>query len=281
MPNVRFRVGSVEVLVANDGLLMIEPQKLVATHPREEWEGKVGPVDPDGCVPTPLNCFVIHSGGKRVLVDTGVSAKRDGYLRGVDSGQLVANLAQYGLTPDDIDLVVNTHAHFDHIGGNARFDGETRLVATFPKATYYLGEADWNYYTDPARDILPAVQDNLLTLGKDINLKLVDGAHALTPDVRLVPAPGHSPGHLVVEITNGGEGALIMGDSLHNSCHALHPTWGVAFDLDTEQALATRRALLEQVAAENRAMLVCHFPQPGIGTLRPEGEGWRWTRWEP
>ncbi|MFB6566789.1 MBL fold metallo-hydrolase [Streptomyces noursei] len=225
--------------------------------------------------------FALSVGGLRVLVDTGIG---NGKTRANPAWHdlrtdYLQRLTAAGFAPHLVDVVVLTHLHADHVGWNTREHGGA-WVPTFPNARYVTSRAEREFWAGYAmdeprrqmfRDSVHPVEDAGL-------LDLVDVASEgteLAAGLRLVPTPGHTPGHLAVEISSGDATALITGDCLHHPVQLAHPTLGSCVDIDPEQARATRRALLSELADGETLLLGTHFPPPTGGRVVTDGDAYR------
>jgi len=211
----------------------------------------------------------VRVGDRTILIDTGYGAQP---LR-PEVGQLAQSLAEAGVTAADIDTVVISHPHGDHIGGATVGSGEMAQV-TYPSARYWLGRADWEHFTDPENLNARGLADKLLPLANAQRLDLADGEHEIAPGVRLLPLPGHTPGHMGVAFTAGQEMAIYVGDLVHHPLQIEHPDWSPIFDSLPPLSRETRRNLLERARREHALVLSYHLPFPGIGRIGSSG-------WEP
>lgn len=275
------RIGDAELLVVSDGVMRQDAGAVFGLVPRIMWERYVPDLDDKYRLPMGLNSLVVRSAGKTVLVDTGCGDKGSEAPGAVStdlSGRLVANLADAGIATADIDFVVNSHLHFDHAGGNTANEGG-RIVPTFPKARYIIQKGEWAAATHPnERTRGTYLEENLAPVEDAKQLDLVSGEVEVAPSVRMVPAPGHTEDHCIVEIESGGEYAVYVGELAQQPVMLERLAWVSAFDILPMISIETKRRLTEK-AIEKRALLVSvHADYPGIGHLRIEDSK---RKWEP
>lgn len=232
-----------------------------------------------------LNALVVATGSNKVLVDTGAGTEF-----GPSLGRLATNLQSVGIQPEDIDTVILTHAHPDHIGGIVAPDG----ALTFPNAQYSISEAEWTFWTAPDLNVrlarleeafkplfLSAAHRHLSSIADRVTLYRRD--QEIVPGIHALAAPGHTPGHSALLIASGDAQLLHTADVFHHAAFDLeHPHWQTAFDYDPAQAYATRRQLLDRAAADRTHLMAYHIPFPGVGHIRARGGHYEWepTPWQ-
>jgi glyoxylase-like metal-dependent hydrolase (beta-lactamase superfamily II) len=218
-----------------------------------------------------VNCYLVTTPRRSILIDTGCGAPSlafPGFLGA--GGALRERLAAHGVRPEDVDVVLITHVHPDHVGGVL---DETGTSAAFPRARYLVSRVDCETWR--RRDVqdafpFPYIGDTLEPLMDLGVVDLVDGEHSVGEGLTLLPTPGHTPGHHSVLITSGRETALIAGDPWLHPAQITEPGWESAFDMDAAQAVRTRSALTERVAAEGMTVGATHFPDPFGQVVRLE-----------
>jgi glyoxylase-like metal-dependent hydrolase (beta-lactamase superfamily II) len=221
-----------------------------------------------------VHCYLVRSRGRTLLVDTGCGAARLAFpaFLGLE-GRLERLLREQGVESEEIEVVVITHVHPDHVGGSVtEADGEIRPA--FPGARYLLHRADWETWTRPeVKEAfpIPFVDDTVARLEAAGVLELHAGELALTDEISLLHTPGHTPGSVSVLIVSAGERALLCGDAWLHPAQVTEPELPSAFDMDAEVAAGTRRTLAERVEAEGMTIGVCHFPAPFGQLVRLEG----------
>jgi glyoxylase-like metal-dependent hydrolase (beta-lactamase superfamily II) len=261
----RYAVGDFRVTALQDGMIDLPPggfsglpaEQIQALSARSFSISEKG-------VPTSVNAYLVDTGTHRVLMDAG---NADCY--GWKLGGLAANLKAAGYAPGDVDIVVLTHLHGDHVCGLAA-NGK-RL---FPNATVWAAANEAAYWLDPANTATPkAARAALALYGKQFHT--FKPGEAIAPGLTIVPTPGHTPGHTSFLVVSKGAALLVWGDIVHNFfVQFAHPEVSVMSDYDKAAAVATRQALFAKLAAENTAVAGAHLPFPGIGRLRADGAGY-------
>jgi glyoxylase-like metal-dependent hydrolase (beta-lactamase superfamily II) len=190
-------------------------------------------------------------------------------------------LAAAGVSAADIDFVMCTHLHVDHVGWNTRLENG-RWQPTFPNARYLFSERELAYWTAlHAKDPIACIADSVLPILDAKKADLVKSDYALNDHVRLMPTPGHTPDHFAVAVGRGRDAAVISGDLMHSPLQARYPEISYREDVDTKQSAATRRAFLERYCGTDTLCCTAHFPQPSSGRISQWGEGFRCTLVSP
>lgn len=234
----------------------------------------------DGTADISLHGLVVESAGRRILVDTcaGDDPHAEeilGVVRQFGSitdhhADVRAAVVAAGWAPDEIDIVVCTHLHFDHVGGNL-VDGEP----AFPSARYVLVGDEWAFWSTNEADNAYASVDHGVRPVVDAGIAdLVDADHAVTDEVRLVPTPGHTPGHVSVHIDSGGQEAVITGDLAHHPVELLEPSWTMTADEDPALAVVSRRAFIDRFGDGEALILGTHFGGSSAGRLDASSATW-------
>jgi glyoxylase-like metal-dependent hydrolase (beta-lactamase superfamily II) len=263
------RLGDVRVHVLGDGTFALDGGALFGVVPRALWE-KTDPPDEMNRVRLGLNVALIESGGRRILVDTGLGDKwgeKETRLLAIDrSNTLLAALAGLGLGPDDIDVVVNTHLHFDHAGGNTRRAGG-RVLPTFPRARYVVQLGEWEDATHPhERSRASYLEENYVPLAEARQLETVQGAVELAPGVRAEPVGGHTAYHQVVFVEGGGETLVVPTDVLPTTSH-VPLAYVTGYDLFPVGTLEVKRRLLSQAVRERWRILFYHDARTAVARV--------------
>ncbi|AXE24820.1 MBL fold metallo-hydrolase [Streptomyces globosus] len=227
--------------------------------------------------------FAFTAGGLRVLVDTGIGngkQRANPAWHDLDTGYL-ERLTAAGYPPEAVDLVLLTHLHADHVGWNTRKQNG-RWIPTFPHARYVASRTEREFWAGHAMDearrrmfldsVVPVEEAGLLDL-----VDVPAGGVGITPQVRLLPTPGHTPGHTAVEVAGRGGTAVITGDCIHHPVQVARPGIGSCADIDPELAEATRRELLASLAGTDTLLLGTHFAPPTAGRVVRRGDSYRLT----
>ena len=225
-----------------------------------------------------IQTLILRVGDTTVLVDTclGNDKKRGNPAWNMRQGDYLERLRARGIAPQDVDYVLCTHLHTDHVGWNTRLvDGQ--WVPTFPNARYLCQREElehWKQTTEP--EFAETFQDSVLPVLEAGMLDLADGAMYVTPGVELLPTPGHTPGHCSVRITSGAGEGVITGDMTHHPVQFAMPEWSSQFCVNPEQATATRRAFRERFGEGTARVIGTHFPGPLGGLIIRQGDDWRY-----
>ncbi len=276
MPDNVLKVGNVEITSILDASASAGAGMIFPSVAREKWEpwGEYAK-GPDLTLALSMTSFLVRSGGKTILVDTGMGAKDRPYF---PQGRLPDALAEAGVRPDDVDLVVVTHIHVDHVGGHTARQGDA-WVPAFPKSKHIFARKEWEYWTQPEvanNPAYPFVLDCVLPLEGKADIDLVPGDYKVTDEITMLPTPGHTPAHSSFMISSGGESAIILGDVAHFPVQVTEG-WSGIFDVDPVKAAETRSALMDRLADEGHLLVAGHFPFPGFGrVVRVDGKRyWR------
>jgi len=267
VPKNVIRVGNVEIMSLSDGMLEFDLCNFFPTIPEDSWQGHESDLTEEHKVRFNLGSFLIRSQGRTILVDTGLGPK-PADAPDVPWGQLMRDFQDNGVRPDEVDMVVLTHLHRDHVGWNLMPQGE-RYVPTFPNARYWMSTKDWAVCHEP--EVQPQRFPNAPTCVwplADLGLiELMDGEHSITPELTALPTPGHTPGHMSILITSQGERALVLGDAAHNPVQLHETDWVSRADMDPELTRHTRRVLMERLEREEIIVAAGHFKAPGFGKV--------------
>jgi len=265
-PNV-IRVGNVEIMQLSDGMLEFDLCNFFPTIPGEDWRGYESHLTDEHKVRFNLGSYLIRSGGRNILIDTGLGP-RPAETPDVPWGELLRDFEAKNVRVDDVDMVVMTHLHRDHVGWNLKKEGG-RYVPTFPKARYWMSRKDWDacHQPDVQPTRFPNAPDCVWPL-QDLGLiEFMEGEHSITPELTAVPTPGHTPGHVSILVTSKGERALVLGDAAHNPVQLHETDWVSRADMDPEITRQTRRTLFDRLEREQVIVAAGHFEAPGFGRI--------------
>jgi glyoxylase-like metal-dependent hydrolase (beta-lactamase superfamily II) len=281
------KIGNVEITAVVD---MVppprEPSAMFPDVPASAW-GNYKDTLEDGQLQLYYGIFVVLSQGKTILVDTGMGpgphperGNRTGNLYELVSDVLLPpdNRRNTNVSPSDqVNFVVHTHLHADHVGWNLRYSGGMP-APNFRRARYLISKPEYDYYTeDKMLEQSPHVQRQIIPLRRLRLQQIIEGEYSITDEVSVAPAPGHTPGHQVVLINSEGQKGMIVGDLLHTIAQVSESSWCAGVDYDKAQSAASREKLLSQAEQEGWIVGAGHFP-PGkqVGKVVKEGNKRRW-----
>ena len=236
-------------------------------------------VSEDGRMRGAIHALIVETPDTTIVVDTCVGNDKQRSLPAWNGLQteFLSDLADAGYPREQIEHVLCTHLHVDHVGWNTMWDGE-KWIPTFPNARYLMGETEfkhWQAEADARPEQPQIMQDSVLPVFDAGLVQLVSTDHQICPEVNLVSTPGHTPGHVSVSIQSQGQSALITGDFLHHPCQFAHPEWSSSPDSDPPQAIVTRREMYAQLADSPTLVIGTHFATPTAGHLRRDGDSYR------
>jgi glyoxylase-like metal-dependent hydrolase (beta-lactamase superfamily II) len=272
----RLKVGDAEVSIISDGALTLGDPKGTFTGVGEDELRKMLSDNflPTNNVMLEQNSPIVNFGNKLVLFDTGLGATK-GF--GPSTGRQQKSLKAAGIKPEDIDAVVFSHAHPDHVGGVIGANGKP----LFPNAQFYIAQSDLDFWTDegklsgPLKDFIGIARNNLLPVRNRI-IFYKDGQEFL-PGIQALAAPGHTVGHTIFMITSKGKSLAYLADLSHHPILLLEkPRMEFSYDTDPKQAADTRVKMLDMLAANKIAVLAYHYPWPGVGHVVKSGEGFHY-----
>jgi glyoxylase-like metal-dependent hydrolase (beta-lactamase superfamily II) len=227
--------------------------------------------------------FVIKTEHHNILIDSCVGNDKPRPARPfwnmMSNDRFEKSLGETGLGVNDIDYVMCTHLHVDHVGWNTRLDNG-RWVPTFPKATYVMADRELMYWTQKEKEDptgVPWITDSVLPIVAARRAQIVKSDFALNETVSFIPTPGHTVDHYSVLVGRPGGDALITGDMIHSPIQGKYPDHGMRADYDSTQAGQTRRKIFDRFSDADTVMCVCHFPSPSTGRVRRWGDGYRFV----
>ena len=291
MTSTGMRVGDLNVFRALEIITPFDraaffPETTAADWaPHEHWL-KPEAMDPEsGALLFPVQSYLVRTSHHTILIDSCVGNHKERpnrpYWHMKTDDTYMRALGALGVAPDDIDFVMCTHMHSDHVGWNTRLLGG-RWVPTFPNAKYVFSKKEleaWErgHPTSPAKFSRQPLEDSVLPVIAAGQAELVTNDYALDDQVWLEPTPGHTPDHVAICLACKGRRAIMCGDVMHSPVQCLHPEWTAWPDWDPEQAKRTRRAFMERHCDTDTLILTAHFPLPSAGRIVPEGDAFRFA----
>lgn len=270
----RMMLGDFEVTALLDGVLDLQPQQLLTNTTKKEVSSLLARSFQGDAVTTSVNGYLINTGSQLVLVDTGAAE-----LFGPGLNQLHTNLKAAGYQPDQVDAVVITHMHGDHVGGLIQ-DGKM----AFPNATVYAGKEDADFWlsienTEKApkemKGFFLGAQTSLNPYVNAGKFKGFTGDAQIVPGIKAIAAHGHTPGHAVYSVESKGQKLVLWGDLMHVAAVQFpKPSVTIQFDTDSKAAFAQRKKVFADAAKGGYWVAGAHLPFPGIGHLRADGKGY-------
>jgi glyoxylase-like metal-dependent hydrolase (beta-lactamase superfamily II) len=266
------KLGSFEIDVISDGTFALDGGALFSVVPRVVWERYFEP-DEQNRIRIGLNALLVRTGRENVLVDTGIGYKWD--ARALDrysirhETDILAELSLLGLAPEDIDIVINTHLHFDHAGTNTvERDGE--VVPTFPRARYVVQRGEFEHALAPhERDRASYNPKDIKPVSDAGQIELVDGDQEVVAGIRVIKVAGHNRDLQCVRVDSGGETAFVFADLLPTTAH-VPPAWVMSYDLYPVETLEQKKRLVPQAINEGWVCVFEHDPRTPLGRLREQ-----------
>src|SRR5579859_7705029 len=231
----------------------------------------------DGTLIGSVQALLVEAPGLRLVVDTCIGNDKPRQLVGGNplATSFLQQLAEAGWSRDSVDVVVCTHLHVDHVGWNTMLvDGE--WVPTFPRARYLIGKREFEHWSEEGDEEQMAILGDSVRPIFDAGLaQLVEMDHSVSPEVRLTPTPGHTPGHVSVMIESEGQQAVITGDMTHHPCQMAHTDWSPPFDSDPNAAATMRRRMFAEWADRPILVIGTHYAGPTAGHVKTDGDAFR------
>ena len=285
LPLVQTRmVGSLRVHALQAGLQQLDGGAMFGVVPKTLWERKI-PADERNRIPLGMRCLLVEHPDALILIDTGAGNKEsdkfhgiygieNAPIGGIGATQLESALAEAGFTPDDVTMVIDSHLHFDHAGGNTRRGDDGPAVPSFPNARYVVrrGEWDWAHRTNE-RTSASYFPHNFVPLREAGVLELVDADVELLPGIALRHTPGHTPHHQGVLITSGDDRLFYLADLAPTVAHVPLP-WIMGYDVEPLVTLETKRQLWAQASDEGWTVVFEHDSVNAFGGIVAEGRGY-------
>jgi len=262
-------IGNIEVQHIRGGNFLLDGGAMFGVVPKPLWEKK-SPPDSRNRIRLAANSLLVRAENKNILVETGNGTKWTPKLRdiyGIQEGDpLIDNLASAGVRPDQIDLVINTHLHFDHAGGNTKFVND-KVVPTFPNGEYIVQAAELAHAANPTeRDRASYVEENFLPMQQSGQWRAISGDSEILPGISTVRIPGHNADIQAIKISGNSKTIFFVAD-LFPTRHHLALPWIMAYDLYPLQTLETKRKWLQTIVQEHWIVIFGHDPDVAAATL--------------
>ncbi|QOZ55545.1 MBL fold metallo-hydrolase [Bradyrhizobium sp. CCBAU 53338] len=240
-----------------------------------DWMRQAKALDDQDVLMLAFQSYVVKTPHHTILIDSCIGNDKprpnrpkwnmktdDTYLRALNGA---------GVSVDDIDFVMCTHLHVDHVGWNTRLENG-RWVPTFPKARYVFTRQEYDHwFSENAKTEIPPFADSVLPVVEANRHELVGNDHQIGDHVRIVPTPGHTPGHVAIAMGRGKDDAVFSGDLMHSPLQTLYPELSIKFDVDPAKAATTRRGFLERYCGTDTLCCTAHFPSPSVGKIKRKG----------
>ena len=255
----RINIGDFEVTALSDGTYYLDGGAFFGIVPKVLWSKRV-PSDDKNRVPTGLNSVLVRTGKANILVETGVGNKLPEKMVQIygQPAKLLDQLSATGLSPDDIDIVINSHLHFDHCGWNTVRSGSS-VQSTFPKAKYYAQEGEWKHAHQGQRDTVSYLHENYDPLVESGQMQLLRGAQEIVPGISVEVFPGHTRDMQAIIIRSGGKAACYISDLIPTSAH-VEVNWVMGFDLYPLETIESRKRYYSRAIPENWLTMFTHDP---------------------
>lgn len=280
------QIGNLRVMRVLETITPFGRQMFFPETSDEDWAPHRHWLEPNALDPAtdelqfPMQSYVVRTSHHTILIDSCIGNDKERlnrpawHLKSDDT--YMRALAAHGLAPEDIDFVMCTHMHSDHVGWNTRLENG-RWVPTFPNARYIFSEKELAAWRDVGHEGFSRspYEDSVLPIVEAGRAELVSNDYALDDEVWLQPTPGHTPDHVAIALESVGASAIMCGDLMHSPIQCLHPEWVPWPDWDVELARQTRRAFLERYCESDTLVCTAHFPLPSAGRIVRAGDAFK------
>ncbi len=266
-------LGDFELTVVSDGTYLLDGGGFFGVVPKSLWSRKVT-ANENNLVSSGLNSLLVRTGKKNILIETGIGNKLSEKMVRIygQPAQLLDNLRAAGIVPEEIDIVINSHLHFDHCGWNTvRTDG--KIAATFPNAKYYAPEGEWQYARHPSlRDAISFISENYDPLVESGQMTLLKGGEEVWPGISVKTFPGHTAHMQAVLVTSAGKMACYISDLIPTSAH-LDLSWGMSYDLYPLQTIDSKKKYYAEAIPQKWLTVFTHDPVTPWGYVEAGEKG--------
>jgi len=265
-------LGSFELTALSDGLYRLDGGAFFGVIPKALWSRKVT-ADDQNRVLTGLNSILVRTGEKNILIETGIGNKLPEKMAQIfgQPAQLLENLSTAGVSPEQIDIVINTHLHFDHCGWNT-ISHNGKIAPTLPNATYYVQEGEWKHAHEGQRDSVSYLHENYDPLVESGQMKLLHGNQEIVPGISVEVFPGHTRDMQAVLIQSGGKTACYISDLIPTSAH-VDLNWVMSFDLYPLETIESRKRYYSRAIPQNWLTMFTHDPRLAWAQLVKDDRG--------
>lgn len=268
----RINIGDLELTALSDGTYYLDGGAFFGIVPKVLWSKRV-PSDEKNRVPTGLNSVLVRTGKSNILIETGIGNKLSEKMVSLygQPAKLLENLNAAGVAPEDIDVVINTHLHFDHCGWNTIRDGG-KIKPTFPNAKYYVQEGEWKHAHQGQRDTVSYLHENYDPLVESGQMQLLHGSEEIVPGISVEVFPGHTRDMQAVIIQSGRKTACYISDLIPTSAH-VEVNWVMGFDLYPLETIESRKRYYSRAIPENWLSMYTHDPNIPWSYLEKDERG--------
>jgi glyoxylase-like metal-dependent hydrolase (beta-lactamase superfamily II) len=275
------KVGDFTIHALEAGRQRLDGGAMFGVVPKPLWSKRI-PADDRNRIPLAMRCLLVETPTALVLIDNGVGNKESTKFHdiyGIENLSTLGNPTQLedalnavGYKPDDVDIVIDSHLHFDHAGGNTRIDAEGQVQLSFPKAKYFANRGEFEYaHWRNERVQASYMPNNFDPVQNAGALSLVEHGHVVMPGITMMHTPGHTPHHQSIVITSAGQSAVFLADVIPTSAHLPLP-WIMGYDVEPLVTLESKRALLRKARDEQWLLIFEHDPVTAWGILDPGSE---------
>jgi glyoxylase-like metal-dependent hydrolase (beta-lactamase superfamily II) len=268
------RLGSFDLAIVSDGTYFLDGGNFFGIVPKVLWQKRAEP-DELNRLSVGLNSVLLRGGGKTVLIETGIGNKLSEKMARnfAPQAKLLENLRAAECAPEQVDIVINSHLHFDHCGWNTVRDISGKIAPTFPNATYYAPRGEWEVgKLQRERDWVSYISDNYDPLISSGQMKLLEGGETILPGISVETFPGHTRSMVAIHIESEGQRACYISDLIPTTNH-LDLTWGMSFDLFPLETIENKKRFYARAIPEKWMVIFTHDPKVPVARMERTPEG--------